>query len=149
MQVGLNPSFGFDLILGLGNYTPGRLVETDYLDATEAMASSLGSEAEGRELKVYSSMSLMSLLTSYSFGLKSAWQSSSYIFGIDLGVEGPLNFNLFEDVDASLLKLYSKIKASLALPLSLLVFLMAYTCGSLQVFNMRRLISRPNKKIYF
>lgn len=94
--------FAADLMTGIATYTPGDQVEVDYANATEEVASDVGSPGEGTTLSVSSSTSLITNRLIYGVGYQAVMPVDEYIVGGSLGVEGTLQTNLFEsDTDLS------------------------------------------------
>lgn len=88
--------FGADMMAGFASYTPGKQVEEDYANGTEQLATALGHPGEGSELVVNSAESLLSGHLTYSTGLQAVWPMQSVILGLSGGVEGSINWNMFE-----------------------------------------------------
>jgi hypothetical protein len=88
--------FGADIMAGFASYTPGKQVEEDYANGTEALATSLGHPGEGSALIVNSAESLLSGHLTYSTGLQGVWPMQNVILGLSGGVEGSINWNMFE-----------------------------------------------------
>lgn len=88
--------FAADGMAGFASYTPGKQVEADYAYGTEALATSLGHPGEGTALVVNSAESLLSGHLTYSTGFQAVWPLQTAILGVSAGVEGSLNWNMFE-----------------------------------------------------
>lgn len=88
--------FAADGMAGFASYTPGKQVETDYAMGTEALATSLGHPSEGTALVVNSAESYLSGHLTYSTGFQSVWPVQTMILGLSGGVEGSINWNMFE-----------------------------------------------------